>query len=108
MSEKFKDFPRKLWVKGILVSFGAPYKLPNLLAHHGPIGMPQVFACSAGSHSLTHHVQPDLQRLECPCIGPSALSHGNQSKVAKGSQHNIPMADSAGEKKKGIVRSTEK
>lgn len=38
----------------------------------------------------------------------SGLSYGNQSKIAKGSQHNIPKADSIGEKMKVIVKSTEK
>ena len=34
--------------------------------------------------------------------------YGNQNKVSKGSQHNIPKADSVSVKKKGIVNSTEK
>lgn len=110
MSEKFKYFPSKLWVKGILVSFGAPCKLLNLPEHHGPMRM-QVFTCSAGSHSLTHHVQPQLQRLEYPYVGlsdPSQSYKSKQSKVARENQHNIPMADYIGEKKKGIIISLEK
>lgn len=79
------------------MSLEEPYRQLILLMHHGPMRMPQVFAWPAGSHSLTHHVQHDLQRLEYPYVGLSGLSPGNQSKVAKGSQQNIPMADSVGE-----------
>lgn len=84
-----------------------PADYPTFQHIHGPMTMSQVFACLAGLFNDPRR-SARAENTWYPYLGLSGLSHENQSKVTKGSQHNIPIADSVGEKKQRIVKSTEK